>query len=151
LLEGDDPFGYVAQISGYAQGLGKDEAAFLAIDKSTGELALLPVDELEMIDASQRAKDVKELVQQEEPPERCYEDEPHGKSGNRTLKTGCHYCPFKFKCWADANGGEGLRAFEYSYGPKYFTQVEKVPSYRGEEKEEITEQERMKEEQVIKQ
>jgi len=36
LLE-DDPFGYIAQISAYAEANGVDEAAFLAIDKSTGE------------------------------------------------------------------------------------------------------------------
>ena len=39
----DDPFGYVDQVSAYAQANGLDEAAFLAIDKSTGEICLSPL------------------------------------------------------------------------------------------------------------
>ena len=36
-LHTDDPFGYIAQISAYAEGNGVDEAAFLVIDKQHGE------------------------------------------------------------------------------------------------------------------
>ena len=39
----DDPFGYIAQISAYAQANSIDKAAFLAIDKSTGKICLTPV------------------------------------------------------------------------------------------------------------
>jgi len=39
-LEEDDPFGYIAQISAYAEGNGVDEAAFLAIDKQHGNICL---------------------------------------------------------------------------------------------------------------
>ena len=51
-----------------------------------------------------------------------------GKSGNRVLNTNCHYCPFKHKCWGDANGGNGLRGFRYATGVKYFTHVAKQPN-----------------------
>ncbi len=39
-LYSDDPFGYIAQISAYAEGNGVDEAAFLAIDKHHGDICL---------------------------------------------------------------------------------------------------------------
>ena len=39
-LTEDDPFGYVAQVSAYAAANGLDRAAFLAINKSTGEVCL---------------------------------------------------------------------------------------------------------------
>ena len=46
-LERDDPFGYIAQISAYAEANDKDEAAFLVINKVTGEICLLPKEDME--------------------------------------------------------------------------------------------------------
>ena len=126
-LRDDDPFGYIAQISSYATAEGSDEAAFIAIDKQSGELALLPVHSLEMIDAEKRIDYVKEVVKTAAPPVRCHADVPDGKSGNRKLDVGCHYCQFKKHCWSDSNGGRGLRQFSYSTGPRYLTQVSKEP------------------------
>lgn len=123
----DDPFGYIAQISGYAEA-GKDkEAGFLAIEKSNAELALLKIEDVHMINASERINNVKKMVTQPTPPDKCYSDEPDGKSGNRKLATGCVFCPHKERCWSDANGGQGLRAFQYSNGVRYLTQVGKTP------------------------
>ena len=64
----------------------------------------------------------------EQPPARCYNDTKDGESGNRKLAIGCVFCPYKKKCWADANGGAGLRAFKYSNGVRYLTQVAKTPN-----------------------
>ena len=50
-LSDDDPFGYIAQIGAYATKNNRNEAAFLAIDKNGGELAVTRVHELEMIGA----------------------------------------------------------------------------------------------------
>lgn len=126
-LHTDDPFGYIAQISGYAEA-GKDKAAaFFAIDKSSAELALMDVESVHMISASDRINKVKSFLQSETPPERCYPDEPDGKSGNRKLAVGCIFCPFNEECWKDANGGAGLRKFQYSNGVRYLTQVAKAP------------------------
>jgi hypothetical protein len=123
-LEDDDPFGYIDQISGYAQAEGKDEAAFLAVNKETLALA---VHKIKVRDVRPRIKILKEAIEKETPPERCYDDKPEGQSGNRVLSMQCSYCPFKQHCWSDANGGKGLRGFYYSYGPKYFTRVVKEP------------------------
>jgi hypothetical protein len=123
----DDPFGYIAQISGYAEA-GKDkEAAFFAIDKSSAELALLKVGDMDMINASDRINELKEVASKDTPPPRCYGDVEDGKSGNRKLVIGCVFCPYKETCWADANGGQGLRAFKYSNGVRYLTVTAKIP------------------------
>ena len=61
-LVNDDPFGYIAQISAYAEANNVDRAAFLVIDKSTGKICLAPVHSMEMINAGSRVKALKEIV-----------------------------------------------------------------------------------------
>lgn len=120
----DDPFGYVPQISGYANVLTpRQGAAFLAFDKVSGELCLSPVSATIVgdFDLKQRIEHQKEVIALPEPPERCYPDVEDGKSGNRKLGTECSYCVYKKECWP------GLRTFLYSSGPKYLTNVVRVP------------------------
>lgn len=127
-VSSDDPFGYIAQISSYAEANGLTEAAFLAINKQTGEICLSKVHSMEMINASDRVKYIKNMVNQSNPPAKCYSDVPDGKSGNRKLDVGCIYCDYKRDCWKDANGGQGLRVFDYATNPRYLTQVSKMPN-----------------------
>ena len=127
-LSSDDPFGYIPQISAYAEGNGVNEAGFLVINKSTGEICYTKVHALEMINAGDRIQKIKKVVESDVPPGKCYEPIPDGKSGNFRLDTGCTYCNYKFDCWSDANNGKGLRAFKYSTGQRYFTHVEKAPN-----------------------
>ena len=124
----DDPFGYIAQISAYAEANGVDRAAFLAIDKQSGEICLSPVHSLEMINAKKRITHLKKIVKDKTEPDRCYEDIPDGKSGNRKLDVRCIFCSHKSKCWSDANDGKGLRIFQYERGKKYLTQVKREPN-----------------------
>lgn len=126
---GNDPFGYVGQLSGYAEADGAENAAFLAIDKVHGKLALLPIPEevRKAYDVRQRILDAKEVIKHPEPPRRCYLPKEDGKSGNLVLDTPCSYCNHKFECWNDANDGLGLRVFYYSNGPKYFVEVKREP------------------------
>ena len=123
----DDPFGYISQISAYAQANDVDEAAFLAIDKSTGEICLTPIHSLEMINAKERVAYLKKMVSDNSIPDRCYSDIPDGKSGNYKLPIGCVYCDYKRECWADANNGQGLRVFNYSKNKRYLTKVARLP------------------------
>ena len=127
-LSNNDPFGYLPQISAYAEGNGVDEAGFLVINKSTGEICYTKVHSLEMINAKDRVKKIKKVVNSDTPPDKCYSAVPDGKSGNYKLDTACMYCNYKFDCWSDANDGKGLRVFNYSTGKRYFTQVEKEPN-----------------------
>ena len=126
----NDPFGYMEQIAGYAEAHGKLPGAFWAFEKSNGAMALCEFEweELEPYNVSERIDTIREAITNEqEPPERDHEDVPEGASGNMALCTNCSYCPFKQECWADSNGGMGLRTFIYSKGPKYLTHVEKEP------------------------
>jgi hypothetical protein len=127
-LASDDPFGYISQISAYAEGNGVDEAGFLVINKSTGEICYTKVHSLEMINAKKRIQKIKQVVNSDTPPDKCYPAVPDGKSGNYKLDTACMYCNYKFDCWSDANDGKGLRVFNYSTGKRYFTKVEKEPN-----------------------
>jgi len=123
----NDPFGYVYQISGYMQAMDMDRGAFLAIDKQYGDLALLPIEEMDTLDASKRIDELRDiLANKKEPPERCYDDEIED-NGNRSLGSECRWCNHKYNCWSDSNKGEGLRTFNYSRGYRYFTHVAREP------------------------
>jgi hypothetical protein len=124
----DDPFGYIAQISAYAEANNVDEAAFLAIDKSSGKICLTPIHSLGMINAKERIDYLKGAMEQDTPPDRCYSDAVDGVSGNRKLAFGCFYCEHKRTCWSDSNEGKGLRVFKYANGNRYLTQVGKTPN-----------------------
>ncbi len=128
-LREDDPFGYMEQLAAYGTGLGGLPGAFLAIDKTLGHVTLMPVDqaELEALDTRGRIAHIKEVLESDEAPDKCYEPVPDGASGNMKLDTGCSYCSHKFKCWADANNGIGLRTFLYSGGPRHLTVVANEP------------------------
>jgi len=123
----DDPFGYIPQISAYAEANDIDEAAFLAIDKSTGEICLTSLHSMEMINAKTRVKHLKKMVDNPNVPERCYPGVPDGKSGNLKLSVGCIYCGHKKECWSDANQGQGIRAFQYANGKRFMVQIGKEP------------------------
>ena len=123
----DDPFGYIAQLSAYAHANNVKEAGFVVIDKSSGEIAYCPVHHMEMINAEERINHLKKMVKSPILPDRCYDDIPDGKSGNRRLAVGCNFCEHKRDCWSDANHGAGLREFKYSNGSKFLTQVERTP------------------------
>lgn len=127
----DDPFGYIYQLSGYSNVVSptNPRAAFLVADKVHGDIALAEVSaEIALAHSPlPRIQHLKKVLQQEEEPERCYQDKLDGKSGNRVLDTGCSYCAFAQHCWRDANGGRGLETYIYSTGPKYFTHVAREP------------------------
>lgn len=128
-LAENDAFGYVEQLAGYSHARDTD-GAFLAADKQNGFIAYLPVSREELkahVDVPERIEYLKQAVDSEVAPERCYSDEEEGKSGNRALGINCSYCAHKFRCWSDANGGIGLRTFSYSSGPKFLTKVAREP------------------------
>ena len=127
----NDPFGYIEQLAGYCKARGTD-GAFLAVDKQNGHITYLPIskEELEVFDIEGRIEYIKSVVESNNEPERCYPDEEDGASGNRKLGINCSYCPFKARCWADSNGGLGLRTFLYANGPRFLTHVAREPNVR---------------------
>lgn len=116
-----DMFGYKEQLGFYSEG---EVAGWLAMDKSSGELALLLMDEFDA------PRDIGALVEHKKavaalaaPPEaKCYEPMTE-KNGNRKLARGCQMCQFKLDCW----GRENLRGFRYSTGVELFTHIEALP------------------------
>tara|TARA_R110002020_G_scaffold105415_1_gene245885 strand:- start:247 stop:1092 length:846 start_codon:yes stop_codon:yes gene_type:complete len=125
LVHGDDPFGYMYQLSSYGAALGKERGYFLAIDKSGGGMTLLNVP-LDTVDPAERINYLKDTLPDDEPPPKCY-PEVEEASGNRKLGFNCKFCDFKVECWKDSNNGAGLRKYNYSRGPEYFTHVSKEP------------------------
>ena len=126
----DDPFGYVAQIKGYAHSEGETKFGWLAMDKQNGHLTYLlydsedtqaPVYDKISYDIGEHIDRVKKLVEQPEAPDHCHEVVPDGKSGNMKLAVGCSYCPYKHTCYS------GIRTFLYSSGPRYLTEVVNEP------------------------
>lgn len=129
-LPENDAFGYMEQLAAYCTAHGGLDGAFWAVDKQTGRMTLLRFDysELEAYNIRERVQYMKEVLASPETPERCYDPEPDGKSGNMKLGTNCSYCSFKQKCWSDANNGIGLRTFLYSNGPRHLVTVAKEPN-----------------------
>ena len=126
-LHDDDPFGYMAQLSGYETAEGTDEGGFLAMNKESGELALYQPGPLVKINVKDKIKSIRSAADLDKPPARCYNPIPEGKRGNMRLPRQCVYCPYKMECHSDANNGYGLRLFKYSNGIKYFTRVVSMP------------------------
>lgn len=122
-----DAFGYLTQLGSYRRATGISKGAFVAVDKTLGHICVDKHYEEDKTDYEELINQAQRATNLPEPPERYYRPEPDGKSGNEKLGTNCSYCPVKKACWMDANGGKGLRAFSYSSGPRFLTQVMRQP------------------------
>lgn len=123
----DDGFGYLTQIQSYMEAskddplvTDKERGAFFVFNKVTGEM-VLDIHKKWEIPLEEVYEHKKAVVASETPPERAFEPEPMGKSGNMKLGFQCAYCPFKNTCYT------GLRTFIYSTGPVYLTEVSNKP------------------------
>ena len=96
-LPDDDPFGYISQISGYGNALGKKRGTFLAFDKSSGELATYTHSQLENTEI--KIKEIKAAVELPDPPDRCFETVKDRQTGRQKLGVNCSYCSHKQTCW----------------------------------------------------
>lgn len=116
----DDSFGYLTQLGGYAASLGHKRAHFLAAHKVLGTLCL-DTHDLPEVDYAERVATVRRTLEGNSPPDRGFDDVPDGKSGNRKLGVNCSYCAYKEFCWP------GVKAYGYSNGVRFLTQVRKEP------------------------
>lgn len=120
----NDPFGYVGQLSGYADVLtpGKS-AAWIAFDKVGGDICVAPLSAsvIRGYETAKRLEHLKEVIKSDEVPALCHDPVEDGKSGNMKLGTACSYCKFKKRCHPN------LRTFLYSNGPRFLTNVAKTP------------------------
>ena len=128
-LRGNDPFGYISQLSSYVYAAkddplvtDKNRGAFLAIDKVNGEICLDVYDFTEELKTKeQEMLAAKDLVAGDIPTERISPVPASKSSPNTKLDKSCQFCEYKKTCWPN------LRMFEYSYGIEYLVHVEKPP------------------------
>ena len=117
-LKDNDSFGYIMQLSGYAEALGKPRGYFLAMDKTLGHTTLMESPALS--DMAGRIRKIKEMLACDTPPiPKC--SIKVEKNGNEYLGSPCSYCAFKHHC------NPNLRTFVYSTGPRFFTKVVSEP------------------------
>lgn len=98
-LPDDDPFGYISQISGYGNALGKSRGTFVAFDKSSGELATYTHSQLENTEI--KIAEIKTAVSQVDPPDRTFSTVKDRQSGKQKLGVNCSYCSHKQTCWEE--------------------------------------------------
>ena len=98
-LPDDDPFGYIDQISGYANAFNKKSGTFVAFDKSSGELATYTHKKLS--DTKAKIKKVKKDTSAATPPDRAFDSVADRQSGGKKLNVNCSYCSHKQTCWED--------------------------------------------------
>lgn len=127
-LSENDAFGYQDQLQSYLYAgqtddkvTDKSRGAFLVVDKTLGHICLdIHPYEGKPFDKIYRHK--KKVMDDPSPPERGFEPEPDGASGNMKLGTNCSYCSYKKTCWP------GLKTYLYSTGPRFLTVVKKEPN-----------------------
>lgn len=124
-----DPFAYKYQLGLYVDHDKDQEGAFVVINKENGELCSVILDNnYDIPDVHLKIEQAKIVIERDFPPEeKCYQDEPSGKSGNRILNKICSFCDFKEVCWKDSNEGKGLIPHTYASGPVYFSVLKRFP------------------------
>ena len=92
----------------YAKADDKDFGGWIAIDKSSGEWAIVetPINDKEHFEkAVKQAEENTKALNSDAPFKRIYEDEEEyfnkKPTGNRILKKECSFCPYKKACWGD--------------------------------------------------
>ena len=103
-LANGDAFGYVGQLAGYAQALGKRAGGWWVINKSNGNFKYVPADGLDLSKEVDKLSSNLDVIESNE-FKRCFESIPEtfrGKpTGNRILGTTCSFCRFKHSCWTN--------------------------------------------------
>lgn len=106
ILTGDDTFGYVDQLFGYAKATGKKAKGWIVINKADGQIKVTEVPEElhdEIMDASIKKIEskVNHFVEKKPMPEcTAISDESYygKKSGNKVLTSACRFCNHKEIC-----------------------------------------------------
>lgn len=123
LNDDNDSFGYRAQLNTYNGGK-YERQGFLAIDKQNGHFEFFEIPHESTVD--QMFESVRS-ARSVSAPERAFELQPEGMSGNMKLGIECSYCPYKAHCWRDANGGAGLYVAAYERGPVFLGTMVRTP------------------------
>lgn len=107
-LKQDDAFGYIGQLTGYAQAQNKELGGWIVVNKSNGCVAVVEADvsEAEKDLNLFNMKDTARKVNDGTPLERQYEPIPdkfRGKpTGMKRLPPNCGFCDYTASCWPNA-------------------------------------------------
>ena len=97
-----DPFGYVAQLIGYAKAAKKKVGGWWVVNKANGKFKYISAKESNVEDTMITIQKTINKVKTNK-FERCYEDSAEtwrGKpTGNRRLGITCGFCDYKHACW----------------------------------------------------
>ena len=104
-LQASDPFGYVAQLVGYATAAGKKVGGWWVVNKANGHHKYVSAKHVDVDEVLDKMRDTYDYLENDEPLERQYTDVPETyrkkESGNRILCRECSFCSFKKACWPD--------------------------------------------------
>ena len=104
-LQASDPFGYVAQLVGYATAAGKKVGGWWVVNKANGHHKYVSAKHVDVEEVLDKMRETYDYLENDEPLERQYTDIPETyrkkESGNRTLCRECSFCSFKKTCWPD--------------------------------------------------
>jgi len=124
-IEKEDTFGYVSQGYLYSEAEGVDFGGWIAIDKSSGEWAVVetPInDRGHSKKALEQVRNNLKALNDDVPFKRQYEDieeKFNGKlTGNKVLGKECTFCSYKKACWGDIKHLPQQQS--KAMNPKYF-------------------------------
>ena len=124
-LKADDDFGYVGQLYAYADAQKKKPGGWIVVDKSSGEMMVVDVDDnrTEMSDIRRERKAKVEAVTNNHPFRRGFEpqDEFFRKkpTGDQVLHKSCGFCSFKKECWPEATYRPSKKSSPDAKSPTY--------------------------------
>lgn len=121
---------YYGQVDWYAKVGGYERAGILAVEKTSGRIRYGDVPQLWSRSGQSVSETTLLELESPTPPERRYKETAFNAFG-RTLPDECLFCPFKYECW------DGLRAFKYSYGPAFYTELRTAPRVAEMTREEV--------------
>lgn len=107
-LKEDDAFGYIGQLTGYADAQGKKAGGWIVVNKSDGRLIVVEADttQEEHDAALDRMRNNVKAITQGDKFERCFtpvEDRWRGKAtGLKVLPKTCEFCDYIGTCWPNA-------------------------------------------------
>lgn len=107
-LKADDAFGYIGQLTGYAQAQGKELGGWIVVNKSNGCVAVVEADVSQaekdlnlfnMKDTARRISEGAPLDRQFEPIPDKFRNKP---TGMKRLPMSCGFCDYTASCWPSA-------------------------------------------------
>ena len=102
-LQADDPFGYVAQLVGYATAAGKKVGGWWVVNKNNGHHKYVSAKDVDVDAVLDKIRETYDYLENDEPFERMFTDVPETyykkETGNRVICKQCSFCSFKKSCW----------------------------------------------------